>query len=116
MRTHEYRDIICSLCNCKHLTAEEVFLEVKKIEPKIGKATVYRNLEDMSSSGMIRKVPGVFGKSYFEATPGAHAHLIFEDEEIIEDFPLENIQITGIPEGYSLSEIRICLKKDTTSL
>jgi Fe2+ or Zn2+ uptake regulation protein len=52
MRTHEYRDIICSLCNCKHLTAEEVFLEVKKIEPKIGKATVYRNLEDMSSSGM----------------------------------------------------------------
>ncbi len=115
MRTHEYRDIICSLCNCKHLTAEEVFLEVKKIEPKIGKATIYRNLEDMSSSGMIRKVPGVFGKSYFEATPGAHAHLIFEEEEVIKDFSLENIHITHIPLWYEIDEIRISLKKVSTN-
>ena len=48
MRTHQYREIICDTCTCRHLSADDIFDEVKKIEPKIGRATVYRNIESMA--------------------------------------------------------------------
>jgi Fe2+ or Zn2+ uptake regulation protein len=48
MRTHQYRDIICNTCECRHLSADDIFEAVKKSEPKIGRATVYRNIESMA--------------------------------------------------------------------
>lgn len=47
MRTHQYRDIIASVCDSKHLSAEDIFDMIKKTHPKIGRATIYRNIECM---------------------------------------------------------------------
>ena len=48
MRKHQYRDIICNTCECRHLSAEDIYEEVRVREPKIGRATVYRNIEAMA--------------------------------------------------------------------
>lgn len=48
MRTHQYRDIICNTCECRHLSADDIFEIIKKESPKIGRATVYRNIESMA--------------------------------------------------------------------
>lgn len=48
MRKHQYRQVICEVCDCHHRTAEDVFLAVQKKYPQVGKATIYRNLESLS--------------------------------------------------------------------
>lgn len=39
-----------------HMTAEQVFLEIKKEEPKVVLATVYNNLNGLCREGKIRKI------------------------------------------------------------
>lgn len=111
MRTHQYRDIICNTCECRHLSADDIFEEVKRIEPKIGRATVYRNIENMAEQWVLRRFPGINGKTYYECNDSTHAHLVDEKTGIFCDFPMENICISGIPEGYEVSEIRVEIRK-----
>lgn len=39
-----------------HMTAEEIFLELKKTEPKVVQATVYNNLNTLYREGLIRRL------------------------------------------------------------
>ncbi|MCI8766039.1 MAG: transcriptional repressor [Lachnospiraceae bacterium] len=39
-----------------HMTAEQIFLELKKEEPKVVQATVYNNLNTLCQKGLIRKL------------------------------------------------------------
>ena len=59
MRTHQYREVICTTCECRHLSAEDIYDEIKRKNPKIGKATVYRNIECMAETGVLRRFPGI---------------------------------------------------------
>lgn len=40
----------------RHLTAEEIFFELKQQEPKVVLATIYNNLKSMHQKGLIHKV------------------------------------------------------------
>lgn len=53
-----YAKLILELINqsTDHMTAEQIFLELKKTEPKVVQATVYNNLNNLFRDGMIRKV------------------------------------------------------------
>lgn len=111
MRTHQYREIISEVCHCKHLSADDIFETIKKTHPKIGRATIYRNIEKMFQEGLLRKIPGVNGKTYFESNDISHAHLVDDASKIFCDFPIENVKIQNIPDGYELLEVCIFIKK-----
>lgn len=93
------------------MSADDIFDEIKKESPKIGRATVYRNIEAMAETGILRRFPGINGKTYYECNDATHAHLVDEKSGIFCDFPLENISIHGIPEGYEIGEVRIEIRK-----
>lgn len=40
----------------EHMTAEEIFLQLKKTEPRVVLATVYNNLNLLSREGRIRRI------------------------------------------------------------
>ena len=111
MRTHQYRDIICTTCTCRHLSADDIFDEVRVKEPKIGRATVYRNIEAMAEEGVLRRFPGINGKTYYECNDATHAHLVDDASGIFCDFPMSNVSVSGIPDGYEVAEIRIQIRK-----
>ncbi|NRH21413.1 hypothetical protein HOO68_05190 [Candidatus Gracilibacteria bacterium] len=111
MRTHQYRDIICDTCTCRHLSADDIFDEIRVREPKIGRATVYRNIESMAEQGVLRRFPGINGKTYYECNNLTHAHLVDDASGMFCDFPMEKIQISDIPVGYEIAEIRIQIRK-----
>lgn len=55
----KYAKLILELINQSkgHMTAEQIFLKLKKTEPGVVQATVYNNLNTLCKEGMIRKVP-----------------------------------------------------------
>ncbi|HEX6972214.1 MAG TPA: Fur family transcriptional regulator [Limnochordia bacterium] len=62
-----------------HLSAEEVYLATKEVQPDIGLATVYRALELFEKLGILHKLDDADGQSRFEFTEGDghyHHHLI----------------------------------------
>jgi Fur family transcriptional regulator, ferric uptake regulator len=76
----------------RHLTAEEVFMELLVNDAEIGLATVYRILMQFVEAGMLDKSSFDSGKAVFELNEGHHHdHLVcvrcgkveeFFDEEI----------------------------------
>jgi Fe2+ or Zn2+ uptake regulation protein len=48
MKTHAYLLDIKEICRDNHLTVDDVFEKLKKVYPKVGRSTVYRNVEEMS--------------------------------------------------------------------
>ena len=67
-------------CNTKsHLSAEDVYMILKKSHPDIGIATIYRNLEFLTRHGFLRQFNFTHGKSYYEIIDednDHHHHLI----------------------------------------
>lgn len=61
-----------------HATAEEIFALVEKVNPRISRATVYRNLSKLSENGLIRKVevPGEADRFERELIPHYHVKCV----------------------------------------
>lgn len=57
-----------------HPTAEEVYEAVREEYPGIGIATVYRNLNQLSADGTIRKIECGSGIDRFDYRVSDHAH------------------------------------------
>ncbi len=76
------RQAIIDLLHSKkgHLSAEEIFIEVKKLYPGIGLATVYRTLELLTELGILRKFDFKDGRARYEFIAGKetveHYHLV----------------------------------------
>lgn len=99
--TNQRRVVLEALFNQsgEHLTAEEVHGIVKKVNPEIGLATVYRTLQLLSELGLIDKLnldDGVVRYEIGEADmKHRHHHLICENcgsIEGVEDDMLDSIE------------------------
>lgn len=58
-----------------HATAEEVYNEVIRNHPSVGKGTVYRNLNILAEDGDIRKVEMPQGPDRFDHRTDSHHHI-----------------------------------------
>jgi len=59
-----------------HLTAEDIFAEVKKNLPKISLATVYRNLKKLEDHNLIVSLSYSKGQTRYEFGSSLHPHFI----------------------------------------
>lgn len=79
-----------------HPTAAEVYNLVHKRLPKIGLGTVYRNLEIMAQTGIIKKINVAGRQKRFDAITSPHYHVRctscgkVDDINMEVDFSLEN--------------------------
>lgn len=68
--------ILAELCKVKtHPTADEVYEMVRKIMPRISLGTVYRNLDFLSSRGVVLRLGGAGTQKRFDGNPEPHPHL-----------------------------------------
>lgn len=58
-----------------HPTSDEVYMEVRKVIPRISLATVYRNLYVLSEEGQIQRVETGGGAVRFDGDPSPHLHV-----------------------------------------
>ncbi|MCE5300798.1 MAG: transcriptional repressor [Spirochaetia bacterium] len=63
----------------KHLSADEIFIRARKINPDIGLTTVYRTLEKLSTMGEVHRLDSGDKRGRFEladSEKGHHHHLV----------------------------------------
>ncbi len=78
----------------RHISIEELFREVKRVNPRIGYATVYRTMKLLRESGLASESHFHDGEARYESTLGAphHDHLICEACGHIEEFEESRIE------------------------
>tara|TARA_Y100000590_G_C15559402_1_gene954124 strand:- start:245 stop:691 length:447 start_codon:yes stop_codon:yes gene_type:complete len=96
----------------RHVSAEELFYDVKKEDRKISMATVYNTLKQFTSLGLIKEVVVDQNKSLYCTNNKSHYHLYIEDEGKIVDIPTKNVNldIPSIPACLQLHNIDIIVR------
>ena len=96
----------------RHVSAEELYDEVKKDDRKISLATIYNTLKQFSQIGLIREIVVDQNKSLYCTNNESHYHLYIEDEAKIVDIPTENINlnIPSMPACLKLHNIDVIVR------
>ena len=96
----------------RHISAENLFDEVKKEERKISMATIYNTLKQFTSLGLIREIVVDQNKSLYCNNNQNHYHLYIEDEGKVIDIPTKNIDldIPSIPACLKLHDIDVIVR------
>ena len=99
----------------RHISAEELYDEVKKDSRKISLATIYNSLKQFSSIGLLREIVVDQNKSLYCTNAESHYHLYIEDEGKIIDIPTQNINlnIPSIPACLKLHNIDVIVRVRT---
>lgn len=87
-----YARLILDLINQStgHMTAEQLFLELKKTEPKVVQATIYNNLNTLCREGMIRKISVENSLDRYDKI-NRHDHLVCKNCGALSDISFENL-------------------------
>ena len=96
----------------RHISAENLFDEVKKDERKISMATIYNTLKQFTSLWLIREIVVDQNKSLYCNNNQSHYHLYIEDEGKVIDIPTQNIDldIPSIPACLKLHDIDVIVR------
>ena len=78
MNYSKQREVILNTLkeNVVHPTAEYLYAKVKEKDPKISLATLYRNLNQLTENGIIKKIDGLENSSHYDHNTHNHYHFI----------------------------------------
>ena len=96
----------------RHISAEDLFDEVRNEDRKISLATIYNTLKQFTSLGLIREIVVDQNKSLYCTNKESHYHLYIEDENKVIDIPTKNIDlnIPSIPACLKLHEVDVIVR------
>ena len=97
----------------KHVCVDDVIELARAREIKTSVASVYNTLNHFAAAGLLRRVTVEQGKAFFDTNLSYHHHFYYEDEQRLEDIPVDDIKVTGLPklpEGRSLKSIDVTLR------
>lgn len=109
MKSPFYHDSILQACSKRHLTVDEIFEMVKESHPRAGFSTIYRNVEELSEKGELRKLSGIGTKALFERRMDSHvAHFVDKKTGKVYDLPLpESLILQHLPSGFSPESVDV---------
>ena len=113
MRMTNQREIILKELrkSRQHLTADELYVRVKKSMPRISLATVYRNLETLSEAGIITKLEISGRQKRFDYDIEEHDHIYCLQCRRVDNISLEHGLIdassVSLPSGYQVTGYRV---------
>jgi len=83
-----------------HLSADQIYKEVKAVSPGIGFSTVYRTMKLLVESGLVHERHFGDGEALYENVSGHHDHCICTSCGKIIEF--ENPQIESLQESIAM--------------
>ena len=96
----------------RHISAENLFDEVKREDRKISMATIYNTLKQFTNLGLIREIVVDKNKSLYDTNNKPHYHLYIEDEGKVHDIPADNINLNlpSVPACLNLHNIDVIVR------
>ena len=96
----------------RHISAEDLFDEVRNEDRKIALATIYNTLKQFTSLGLIREIVVDQNKSLYCTNKESHYHLYIEDENKVIDIPTKNVDlnIPSIPACLKLHDVDVIVR------
>lgn len=77
--SHQRERIYRAVCESdEHPTANMVYESLRTEMPKLSLGTVYRNLNQLSDAGRLKKIPLPDGGCRFDKTTKSHSHIVCE--------------------------------------
>ena len=78
MNYSKQREVILNTLkeNVVHPTAEYLYAKIQEKDPKISLATLYRNLNQLTENGIIKKIDGLENSSHYDHNTHEHYHFI----------------------------------------
>ena len=116
MNYSKQREIILETLkeNVVHPTAEFLYEVLKEKEPSISKATLYRNLNQLAETGIIKKIDGLEISSHFDHNTHEHYHFICDKCRKVFDIPFEIapdvVNKTELQTGFEVKGYDIAIK------
>ena len=93
-----------------HATAEQVYEYVVQKHPAISKATVYRNLSQMSETGEILNIGNFYGSTRYDHNCHEHHHFVCEGCRLVFDVEGDFSDIPGRirnAEGFDITSYHL---------
>ena len=99
----------------RHVSAEDLYIEVRKEDRRISLATVYNTLKQFTKLGILKEVVVDQNKSLYCNEDKSHYHLYIEDEGKVVDIPIENINLNlpSFPACLSLHNVDVIVRVRT---
>lgn len=97
----------------RHVSAENLFEEAKKVGVKISLATVYNTLHQFTDSGLLKAIAIDSNRTYFDTNVGDHNHFYVEGSDELIDMPDDVIRFENLPtppEGMEISGIDVVVR------
>jgi Fur family iron response transcriptional regulator len=97
----------------RHITAERLHGEAMEAGVTVSLATIYNNLHQFTSAGLLREVVVDSSRSYFDTNVSAHHHFFHEETGMLEDIPdsaLNVDSIPSLPEGTEISSVDVIVR------
>ena len=99
----------------RHVSAEDLYIEVREEDRRISLATVYNTLKQFTKLGIIKEVVVDQNKSLYCNNNESHYHLYIEDEGKVVDIPTENINLDlpSFPACLNLHNVDVIVRVRT---
>jgi len=102
------------MSSMEHMSAEEIYMKAKQIQPSIAIGTIYRNLGLMVKAGEIRRIVIPNAPDRFDKSLHPHEHLVCQECGKLSDISVCDLKDyleskTGIKIlGYDLNLKYVC--------
>lgn len=84
----------------RHVSAEDLYVELKRRGANLSLSTVYLNLNVLSEAGVVREFQGSQGQKLYDSNVTPHYHLICRETGEVRDVPAPTVD--GVPLGRFL--------------
>ncbi|MFC4271865.1 transcriptional repressor [Sneathiella chungangensis] len=97
----------------RHITAERLHSEAMEAGVAISLATIYNNLHQFTTAGLLREVVVDSSRSYFDTNVAPHHHFFHEEQGTLEDIAKSDLTVANIPplpEGTEISSVDVIVR------
>ncbi|MEH6545242.1 MAG: iron response transcriptional regulator IrrA [Sneathiella sp.] len=97
----------------RHVTAERLHNEAMSSGVTVSLATIYNNLHQFTTAGLLREVVVDSSRSYFDTNVDPHHHFFHEKTGELEDIPRNQLSVDNIPtlpEGTEISSVDVIVR------
>jgi Fur family iron response transcriptional regulator len=101
----------------RHITAERLHSDAMEAGVGISLATIYNNLHQFTSAGLLREVVVDSSRSYFDTNVAPHHHFFHEQTGTLEDIAKTDLKVDNIPplpEGTEISSVDVIVRVNST--